>query len=313
MEYSKSYIDFKERIQEIFNFAVLVTLSVPVLKQNVRLFKNNNINRLPEPDYFEPSVLYEIKPQTISFLENEGIPKSQIIKLKELENTPLYNSKFKSEVIGIIGEGSYKKYRNKIKLQSIDYIENISDCTSDYQTKLASYLYFSLFSYFESFINELIKELIQSLERIDTDNYFANNSYSKEYLKAKSVLDKPSDPRRIDRYKKLSKQIREDGYKEPKELVFAALIDLLQSKVGELKANEIPDFLERYLKFQFQEGEKEEFHAIRQNRNSIGHGDNSFTPSLGKVIKANKFFKKISREINEHISNHYFRLNNYQS
>ena len=43
MKQSKAHKDFKERTQEIFNFAVLVTLSVPVLKQNIKLFNDKKI------------------------------------------------------------------------------------------------------------------------------------------------------------------------------------------------------------------------------------------------------------------------------
>lgn len=73
MKQSKSYKSFKERTQEIFNFAVLITLSIPVLKHNLKLFRKGKISRLSDPDYFEPSVMYEIKSETIDLLSQEGI------------------------------------------------------------------------------------------------------------------------------------------------------------------------------------------------------------------------------------------------
>ena len=89
MKQSTAYKDFKERTQEIFNFAVLVTMSVPVLKQNIKLFNDKKIKRLPDPDYFEPSVVYEISQDTIDTLTERGVEKDKIVKLKGLLNIPI--------------------------------------------------------------------------------------------------------------------------------------------------------------------------------------------------------------------------------
>ena len=72
MRQSGSYLSFKKRIQEIFDFAVLVTASVPVTKLNLKLYKDGKINRLPDPDFFEPSVVYEITEHTLNSLGNLG-------------------------------------------------------------------------------------------------------------------------------------------------------------------------------------------------------------------------------------------------
>ena len=147
MKQSTAYKDFKERTQEIFNFAVLVTMSVPVLKQNIK--------RLPDPDYFEPSVVYEISQDTIDTLTERGVEKDKIVKLKGLLNIPINSSEFKEKVVASIGEDDYKANRNEIKRQSKTYADNLTNCTTNYQSKLATYLYFSTFSYIETFTSYL--------------------------------------------------------------------------------------------------------------------------------------------------------------
>ena len=167
MRQSHSYKVFKERIQDIFNFAVLVTASIPILKQNLKLFDKGEIKRLPDPDYFKPSVVYVIKQNTLETLQLNGLNREKIERLKLLKDIPLNNAEFKKKVIEAIGEKDYKSNRNRIKIQSKKYINNIKDYSTGYKKKLASYLYFSTFSYFEAFIIDISLEIINSFDSLD--------------------------------------------------------------------------------------------------------------------------------------------------
>jgi len=312
MKQSESYIEFKNRIQEIFNFAVLITLSVPVLKRNLKLFNDGTIPRLPEPDFFEPSVMYEIKQHSLDELTNKGIDSSRIEQLSLLLNIPLNNKEFKDKTIQILGEEDYKKYRNIFKLQSSNYIENISNCTANYQSKLATYLYFSAFSYFEAFILDLAKEIIDNFATVDKNQYINDFALSNDKEVDMTKLDKKFDSGKIGRYEKYSKIIRSKGYINPEKLMFSTLTDIYNTKIDNLKANEIPDFLEKTLLFIMTPDEKETFHSIRNNRNSIGHGENSYSPCLNDVINANKFFKGLSDRIDKHAIFYFSPLKNYK-
>jgi len=312
MKQSNSYLSFKERTQEIFNFAVLITLSVPVLKQNLKTYRTGLISRLPDPDYFEPSVVYEIKKETIEELKKSGIEATRIEELKLLENKPLNNKVFKEKVIQAIGEESYNSNRNIIKKQSYNYVENIENCAVGYQSKLATYLYFSTFSYFEAFISDISIEIIDSFDKLDKTEYLKNHEPTQDLINDKIKLDKKFDPRKKDRYLKFSSKLKAQGYYTPEEIMFSSLTDLFNSKITNLKANEIPEFLEKTFLFNLTKDEKETFHSIRNNRNSIGHGDKGFTPNLTDVIKANKFFKRLSDRIDKHVIFYFFKLNNYQ-
>lgn len=312
MKQSNSFKFFKEKTQEIFNFAVIVTVSVPSLKQAVNIYKKGLIGRLPDPDYFEPSVVYSITSNTIEQLENLDFDNSKIDLLKKLLDVPFYNSEFKKKIINIIGKDEYNKHRNILKKQSPSYLDNILDCTSNYQSKLASYLYFSTFSYFEAFIIDISKEIVENLPNIDSKSYVENYTPTTDNIGDKIKLDKDFDPRKQDRYKKYSAKLKSVGYLMPEEVLFSSLLDNFSNKINDLKANELPEHLEKILFFKMTEDERIRYHQIRANRNSIGHGTKTYNPNLTDVINANKFFKNLSKRIDQHVSFYFFKLKNYQ-
>lgn len=300
-------------MQEIFNFAVLVSTSVPSLKLNLKLYKEGKINRLPDPDYFEPSVMYEITDDSLKKLQEENIENVHLEKLSEIKGKSYNNKEFKITVIKIIGEDLYKKHRNTLKKQSLQYVSNIEDCATDYKKRLATYLYFSAFSYFEFYIGEICDEIINSQPKIDIDSYLSNHLATHENTQKRIKLDHNLDSRRIDRYKSISKQLINEGYKKPNEILFNSLISLLKSQSEDLKANNIPDFLEKVFLYKFSKSDSDTFHSIRSNRNSIGHGDHSYAPDLSDVVEMNRFLKKLSSDIDSHIIFHFKELNNFSA
>lgn len=311
MKQTTAYKNFTNRIQEIFNFAVLITISVPVLKQNLKLIKDEVIDRLPDTDYFEPSVIYEITDKTITQLKTKLLGETELERLKELLNKPLNNTEFKNKVVEKIGLNNYKTFRNTLKKQSRVYLDNIQNCTANYQTKLATYLYFSTFSYFEAFIGDISNEVIDSLEKINNTQYSQEFTLNEDNKKIIEKIDNTFDGKKIDRYKKHSKGLREKGYQLPKNLMFSSTIELLKLKIENFKANEIPDILDKIFLFKMTENEKNNFHSIRDNRNSIGHGNLGYNPNLTDVVNANKFFKDLSSRIDKHIDFYFFKPQNY--
>jgi hypothetical protein len=311
LEQSNSYKAFKTRTQEIFNFAVLVTSSVPVLEHNLELFKSGRIRRISEPDYFQPSVIYTINELTLSDLKSNGLDDDKLDALRGMINLPLYNREFKEYIIARIGKEDYNNHRSTLKRQSSDYIDNLKICSTAYQSKLASYLYFSLFSYFEAFIFDLMHEVIEAFDRLDVSNYL-EVSRCMDRENENRVLNRNYDPRKIDKYKKYSKELLNKGYKEPGILMFSSLIEMMKSNLKNMKANDIPTFLEKIFFFKLSYADNLIFCDLRDKRNSLGHGGISFTPNLRNVIDANKFFKRISRNLDEHITRNYMKLNNFQ-
>ncbi len=305
---SYSYILFRESIQEIFSFAVIVTASIPVLKQNIKIYREGKIGRLPDNDYFQPSVVYVIKQSTIDKLKELKVDDDKLVELTKLLNQTMTSNDFKVKVVSAIGEPLYKQHRNILKKQSDDYINNLESSTSGYQKKLATYLYFSAFSFFEAYIVDLAKEVVAQFSRIDKKTYLDGHGVRNDLKNLRSKLAKQHFPGHEGRYIKISKILNSEGYKTPTDLLFTSSLELLEEKINDLKANDIPVFLEKILFFKMSEADKLIFHTLRDQRNSIGHGRKAYAPTLSDVIVANKFFKRVSSEIDEHVVFHFFQL-----
>ena len=313
MRQSGSYLSFKKRIQEIFDFAVLVTASVPVTKLNLKLYKDGKINRLPDPDFFEPSVIYEITEHTLNSLGDLGMDVSVVAALQSLKGKPLNTREFKERIVTTIGEEQYKKHRNHLRKQSHSYVDNLRNTANGYQSKLATYLYFSAFSYFEAYVIDLSREVGSFFTPLNQQNYLDNHQISEGNIGLRIKLDKKAEGGKINRYEKLSHQLDSFGYKTPEEIIFASAIRLFKEKIDNLQANDIPVFLQKVLLFNMSQDDIQSFHNIRANRNRIGHGEIGYTPSLKDVTEANKFFKRISSQIDKHTMFHFAKPRNYRS
>jgi ASC-1-like (ASCH) protein len=311
MPQSKAYLLFRKSMQEIFNFAVIVTASVPTLKQSLKLYKDDKISRMPDVDYFQPSVVYVITDKTLKQLLEVGVEEEKIRELTKLKGITYTDNEFKLKVTNAIGEDHYKTHRHILKKQSPDYVASLENSMKGYQNSLSIYLYFSTFSYFEAFVVDLAKEILSQFTVLDKQLYVKSHPIDKSNVSHRQKVNKAYDPRKKDRYLKFSKILRSAGYKTPEELLFLTSIEFLNEKVEDMKANDIPVFLKKAFFFEIPEVELKVYHSLRDNRNSIGHGTKSFVPSLSDVIKAKDFFKKLSFEIDEHVVFHFFRLTNF--
>lgn len=107
--------------------------------------------------------------------------------------------------------------------------------------------------------------------------------------------------------------MREEGYKEPEDVLFPSLLANYKKKVEDLKAKDIPQFLEETFSYAFTSAEKEYFDNVRDNRNKIAHGLGGFSPSMRSVIELHSFFKSLSIRIDEHIMLYFIKPKNYTS
>lgn len=257
--------------------------------------------------------MYEITDSSLLDLrETWDISDVQLELLNSIKNKPLSNSDFKKKIISIVWEDIYRKHRNLFKRQSLIYTKNIKDISKNYKSNLASYLYFSCFAFLEAFILDLLKEITQSLSITNADEYIFNESNVKRIMQDIMKLDKEFDPRKNDRYAKYSDLIRSKGYKTPEELLSSSLLDAFNKNIDNLKAGDIPNFLEKNLFYKMTEEEIKAYSSIRDNRNSIWHGASNFKPDLDDVLKVNEFFKEISRKIDSHVIFYFIKPRNYK-
>lgn len=313
MKQTDSYKFFKKRIQEIFSFAVLVTASVPNLKETIDLFESWKINRLPDPGYFKPSVLYEITDGSLLKLkETWDISDAHMELLSTIKGKSFSNNDFKRKITSIVWDPTYKKHRTIFKRQTLRYTRNLKEISSGYKKNLSAYLYFSCFAFFESFVIDILKEITKSLSFLETSNYIPYKGDINWLISDYVVLDTDSDSRKIDRYKKYSESMRLKGYKTPEELLSSRLLESFNKNISDLKSADIPKFLEENLFYKMTEQERQTFHSVRNNRNSIWHGLSTFHPDLEDVVKINKFFKELGKNIDNHVSLYFIRPRNYR-
>lgn len=315
-EKSKAFKDYKGRVEQLFNFAAVITAGIPALKHQISLFNKNTIHSIPKPDFFEASVNYKIDDFVLKKLEEKGLEQEFIVRLEVLKGKNLNYQDHQNSIVNIIGLDKYKEYYDVFRHQSSEYVGNLLNSTNGYQSKLASYLYLSSFSFFEGYIFDLTVEVF-SVNKFSLDPYEVHkakldlidkNTDAKSY---KKKLSGSFDKNRIDRYKKYSNLLDSKGYIKPKEILEVSFFKLVLEKLNSLDANGIPDFLEKIFHFTMEEDIKKEFHSIRNNRNNIAHGDKNFSPDLSMVMKVNNTLKELSKKIDSYVVGNLFPISNY--
>lgn len=124
-------------------------------------------------------------------------------------------------------------------------------------------------------------------------------------------LNKETDPRKMDNYKKLSSSLRNSGYLQPREILFSSMQKYVEQKVDTLWAKDMFAALNELLNFKMSSPDLIEFGNIRENRNKIAHGKTTFKPTLADVISSNKFYKKVAKQLDNHIALHFAPIKNF--
>lgn len=203
------------------------------------------------------------------------------------------------------------------KLPEPDYFEannptsKLREQANGYKDKLATYLFLSSFSFFESYVGCVLKEVFQFNLAILSEVEIKSRLGANTNTSAKKALNGGYDQRHLQRYTKYSKELIDNGYILPNKLITSIALESLNKTVNELKANQIPDFLANYLRLDITEDTKNTFGTYRQLRNDIAHGDN---PSINfsKVKKANGFLRKFATIIDEHLVEHFMLPSNFK-
>ena len=246
---TNAFIKYKQKVQKTFDFAAVVTTGIPSLKHQISLFRKGEIYSLPRPDFFQATVNYMIDDMVLQKLLDKGLEQNAIQQLHPLKNKSLNYNEYKRSIIGIIGETKYKDFQEVFRHQSQEYVNNLLDSAENYRSSLAEYLYLSSFSFFEYYIKDLCTEVLQKNDfSLDTYAEHRNNlsrlNASEKAPSYRKKLNGSYDKNRIDRYKKYSKLLKQEGYVKPKTILEVSLQKLLLEKLDSLKAKEIPTFLE---------------------------------------------------------------------
>jgi hypothetical protein len=187
----------------------------------------------------------------------------------------------------------------------------------DYESRLASYLLLSAFSFFEAFVSSIIEELIEFhggaddfVARSDTrtQRFMAPHSAAISKLKKKVRGAEVGNLR--DKYRKFSRLLAEEGYRFPGELLAPFGLRMLIAKLKGLKAFEIPTVLSGALQLKLSSAEIKIFTTIRKTRNRIAHGKPSKMTMRDAVAMATEL-RELGTKIALHLNENFFLVERY--
>lgn len=185
----------------------------------------------------------------------------------------------------------------------------VKDSTKVYKESLARHVFFSSFSFFEAYVGNVLKEIVdfhgkEALFRRTNLNKHTI-SIDAEATKSKRKLQEYYKKKNSQRYSSHGKKLNNTGYRFPSTLLSTYGLKQLFSLIEDekIRAVEIPNMLQDALHLELnEETETNVFHKHRDVRNRIAHGTASPTDfSLSKAVKANDFLRNFALKIDHHV------------
>jgi hypothetical protein len=186
-----------------------------------------------------------------------------------------------------------------------------------YKSKLSAYMLLSSFSYFEDYVTSAISEIINlhggeakfmELAKRRVEKFMSTQTA--EIKKHKMKLQEPIKRSKAEKYKKHSAELSKLGYRFPSELLSCYGLQLIIEKTKHLKANEIPEILRKGLNMKLDESATRTFHAIRDMRNRLAHGE-KVNLSLKRVMDMNSNLRELAKNIDQHLIENFYVIEEY--
>ena len=196
-------------------------------------------------------------------------------------------------------------------------LADLQKTEAHYERYLASYVLLAHFSFFESLVDNLVKEMIEIhggeqrfADRIKnrTKRFLAKQSAQK--VKGKRKLQDAENPRWRDSYRKHSRELDEEGFRFPGELLAAFGVRTLISSMKNLKAVNIPVILTEAFQLDLSQGDIDKYHEIREIRNGIAHGD-PIVLTMKQAVVMNGALRELALKASSHIAEHFFVIEKY--
>lgn len=191
-------------------------------------------------------------------------------------------------------------------LPSPDYFKGNTDTLDalllrcvGYTKPLASYVLLSSFSYFEAYVSDTIGEMIQfhgDVEKLERRSRTFITSTPPDVLAHKRKLQEPIKPAKLLKYRKHTKALVSAGYQFPSNLLSSYGARILERKLDNLKAFEIPDLLKEGLHMNLSRATITRFTEIRSMRNTVAHG-NPVVLELRTAMQASKDLHKLAAQV----------------
>lgn len=191
---------------------------------------------------------------------------------------------------------------------SANLMNSLKARISGYKSHVSDYLLLSLFSYFEAFIVDAIKEFLDFHGGISNFQSFAirKSKYSMDFLCEEKTIRKyknnlkPTDAKNIPDRKHASRELKKTLYRFPSDHFAAYGIFMLGKKIDDLKSKDIPEILINVLLIDLTEKEVRNYHSIRDIRNNIAHG-HIVHLNIKSVTDYNEVLMNLAKKVNLHI------------
>lgn len=226
---------------------------------------------------------------------------------------------FEKEVISEITKADYYTPKGDVTKERQTQINNdLKGRAVGYKEKLSKYVLISNFSFFESYISDVAKEMIKFhggyddyLNKTKERNYFHITNDSADIEKKRKVIRTANKVEHFGHYKSTTQDLDSMGYKFPSDMLSVYGIQMLMQKINNMTSYDIPELLKNGFFVDLSDSEIEAFHNIRQERNKIAHGE-PIALSIGQVTDMCRSMSEIAKKVDQHLLRYFFISEDYR-
>jgi hypothetical protein len=221
--------------------------------------------------------------------------------------------------LGVVksGTGTFTQRPDFFYKSSRSTADDLLRTETTYEHRLAAYLLLTHFSFFEAFIFDLIQEMIDFHGGGDAFT-LRSERRAKQFVaphpahiaKLKRKLQDSEKSGWRDRYRTYARKLAEEGFRFPGELFGPYGLKSFIAKVKKMKAYEIPSVLVDALRVDLSASETEEYHKIREIRNTIAHGQTTAL-TMKDAVAMNKKLRELAVKISDHFTENFFVIEKY--
>ena len=217
--------------------------------------------------------------------------------------------------IKAVENGSVDKIPNADYFKSVPDYNRLREIKKDYKKVLGNSLTLSIFSYFESYIFDVLKEILE-FQKLDCGKNFlefANEKRKDSFkleqstLQIKTHVKKLRDrvkPEKKSSYSKAIGELSKTSYQLPSQLFTVFGIREVEKNLDNFKAKDIPMIIEVVLGLELTQDETDTFGIMRDKRNKVAHGQ-GITIELKEAIRYAKFLRNLAGRIDQHICKYF--------
>lgn len=202
-------------------------------------------------------------------------------------------------------------------LPSPDYFKNpnpsdqIDKQVKPYKNELSKFILLSSFSYFESYVIDALKELLEfhggGKEMTARAERSARSimAFQKGNFKSQKAILSKQDPAHRERRRNACNKLKDERFVFPTSLLSSLGVKVFIQKLENIKSVDIPKLLTEGFHMNWSEQDLATFHSIRTQRNKIAHGD-SVSLAIKDVFEMNSDLRRIAQQIDLHLVDHFF-------